>query len=243
MSAAPFVFEILGFRTNGAPNFADGSSETSIAIAKSVLHQLDISQTLATSPQESGRLLEECVEEAITHALNNRRPEVPWTVSRRSLISEFEQYEHLAKLEQLIDNDTSHVLSVELGRDYLVRPDVTVGILQGDAVPYLHATISCKWTIRSDRVQNIRHEGVVLTRHRRGRQPHIVTVTAEPLPTRLAAIARRTGEVDAVYHLFLDELITATENLGAVEQIRTLNELISQTRLKPYNALAATLAF
>ena len=43
-------------------------------------------------------------------------------------------------------------------------------------------------------------------RHRRGRQPHLVTVTAEPLPTRLASIARGTGEVDAVYHIAFDAL-------------------------------------
>lgn len=52
----------------------------------------------------------------------------------------------------------------------------------------------------------IRHEGVILARSRRGREPHIVTVTAEPLPSRLAAIACGTGEVDAVYHVALAKL-------------------------------------
>jgi hypothetical protein len=45
-----------------------------------------------------------------------------------------------------------------------------------------------------------------MIRHRRGRQPHLVTVTAEPLPSRLASIARGTGEVDAVYHIAYDAM-------------------------------------
>jgi hypothetical protein len=44
--------------------------------------------------------------------------------------------------------------------DYLIKPDVTVGLAgvrTGMGLPPLHAPISCKWTIRSDRVQNIKH--------------------------------------------------------------------------------------
>ena len=73
--------------------------------------------------------------------------------------------------------------------------------------------MSCKWTIRSDRVQNIRHECLQMIRHRRGRQPHLVTVTAEPLPTRLASIARGTGEVDAVYHIAYDAMAASVAGL------------------------------
>ncbi|MFD6156895.1 NgoMIV family type II restriction endonuclease [Nocardia sp. NPDC060256] len=35
--------------------------------------------------------------------------------------------------------------------------------------PWLHAAIACKWTTRSDRVQNIRHENSNMIGHRRGR--------------------------------------------------------------------------
>src|SRR5262249_33246833 len=101
--------------------------------------------------------------------------------------------------------------------------------------------IPCKWTIRSDRVQNIRHEGVILTRHRRGRQPHIVAVTPEPLPSRIASIARGTGEVDAVYHLMLDELIAATNAVAPSKQCTILEELVVQRRLRPFDELAPTL--
>jgi hypothetical protein len=82
----------------------------------------------------------------------------------------------------------------------------------------------------------------VLTGHRRGRQPHIVTVTVEPLPTRLAAIARGPGEIDAVYHVMLDELVAATEAVGTPEQQIVLDELVSQRRLLPFDRLVPTLA-
>ena len=102
-------------------------------------------------------------------------------------ITSFAQYAHLARIRKLAEANPT--LQASLDTDYLIRPDITIGIPTNGTL-HLHASISCKWTIRSDRVQNIRHEAVVMTKHRRGRQPHIVAVTAEPMPSRLAAIAR-----------------------------------------------------
>ena len=67
-------------------------------------------------------------------------------------------------------------------------------------VPILHASVSCKWTIRSDRSQNARTEGLNLVRNRKGPTPHIVVVVGEPLPARIASIAFGTGDIDCVYH-------------------------------------------
>src|SRR5262249_60722968 len=134
----------------------------------------------------------------------------------------------------LINRDAAGTLSTEIGTDYLIKPDVTVAIPYPGGGEFLHAAIPCKWTIRSDRVQNIRHEGVILTRHRRGRQPHIVTVPPEPLPSRLASIARGTGEVDAVYHVMLDELMSATTARGTQEQQSVLEEMVTQARVRPF---------
>jgi hypothetical protein len=106
----------------------------------------------------------------------------------------------------------------------------------------MHAAVPCKWTLRSDRAQNIRHEAVVLIRHRRGRLPHITPVTAEPLPTRLASLARGTAEVDAVYHVALDELVAACEVAGTAEQIDALGELIGHNRLRDLSTLTSTLS-
>jgi len=49
--------------------------------------------------------------------------------------------------------------------------------LKNNAHPILHASISCKWTLRSDRAQNARTEALNLVRNRKGKLPHIVVVT------------------------------------------------------------------
>jgi hypothetical protein len=168
-------------------------------------------------------------------------PNRAWHVQRARYVSDFVQYAHLARLQQIINADPTKTLKAEIGADYMVRPDVTVGLAVAIG-ELLHASVSCKWTIRSDRVQNIRHEAVILTRHRRGRQPHIVGVTAEPLPTRLASIARGTGEVDAIYHVALPQLTAAVTAHGSVEQQDVLAELVGQSRLFDLSDLPPILA-
>lgn len=232
-----FVRNLLG-RRRGFPNTADTHSAASVAIAERILLLLDLHDV--EGPPDPGGALEEAVKEFLATELVAEQPARTWEVSRRKYITDFAQYEHLGRLKALTDSNA--VLRAEIGHDYLVAPDVTVGVRpEGEQDMVLHAAVSCKWTIRSDRVQNIRHEGVILTRHRRGRQPHIVTVTAEPLPSRLAAIARGTGEVDAVYHLCLSELRTAVTALGSEGQRSIVEELVSQRRLFPFGSLAAAL--
>ena len=102
--------------------------------------------------------------------------------------------------------------------------------------------MSCKLTLRSDRAQNVRLEASILARHRRGRQPHIVAVTAEPLPGRLASLARGTGDLDALYHVALPELIDATVASGNQRQLAALNEIVGQNRLLDFDDLLPTLA-
>lgn len=90
----------------------------------------------------------------------------------------------------------------------------------GEVHDILHAVVSCKWTIRSDRAQNSRSEALNLVRNRKGRLPHVVAVTAEPSPARLASVALGTGDLDMVYHLALPELmesVAETENSEAME--------------------------
>ena len=238
MTAPEFVRDILGLR-NGVPNNADIDSETSKAIAAEMLSILGVART-ALPGEAAGTALEVGVAEYLARALPARDPDRTWEVDRRKLITDFDQYQHLARLDELVRENPT--LRTEIGRDYLIKPDVTVGVVFAEGqLPALHAAISCKWTIRSDRVQNIRHEGVILTRSRRGRQPHVVTVTAEPMPTRLAAIARGTGEVDAVYHVALDELVAATATSGTDEQKSVLDELSHQKRLGDFETIVDVL--
>jgi hypothetical protein len=136
-------------------------------------------------------------------------------------------------------------LRITVGMDYLIKPDVIVGLADvptSSGRPPLHAAISCKWTIRSDRVQNIRHECLQMIRHRRGRQPHLVTVTAEPLPSRLASIARGTGEVDAVYHIAYDAMAASVAANANDEQAEAWREVTGQRRVLSYELLVNTLA-
>jgi hypothetical protein len=69
-----------------------------------------------------------------------------------------------------------------------------------------------------------------------------VTVTAEPLPSRLASIARGTGEVDAVYHVAYAELRAAVRASNNAPQQAAWAEITGQHRLLDYNLLAQHLA-
>jgi hypothetical protein len=240
VTTLPFVAGLLGWK-DGRPNIADRSSATSTAIASDLLSALGVSATVSHAGQTAGAMLEAAVHDHLAAALPSSRGARSVVLSRRTVISDFEQYEHLATLKRLIESDETGTLKASIGTDYLVKPDVTVGLDSGDGKPFLHAAVPCKWTLRSDRAQNIRHEAVVLIRHRRGRLPHITPVTAEPLPTRLASLARGTAEVDAVYHVAMEELDAAVRATGVAKQIDVLDELVGQQRLRDLSDLAGTL--
>jgi hypothetical protein len=183
----------------------------------------------------------------------------------KTAISGFDQYEHLAYLERIVARDKA--LASALGGDYIVKPDIIVarvpipddefnreGILiknedtiakltplratnREKAFPLLHASISCKWTIRSDRSQNTRTEALNLIRNRKGHLPHIVAVTAEPLPTRISALALGTGDLDCVYHFALNELADTIQSIDNQDQLDMLYMLMEGRRLRDISDL------
>jgi hypothetical protein len=106
----------------------------------------------------------------------------------------------------------------------------------------LHASISCKWTIRSDRSQNTRTEALNLIRNRKGPLPHILAVTAEPLPTRIASLAMGTGDLDCVYHFALPELRQAVADIQNEDQLEVLDTLIEGRRLRDISDLPFDIA-
>ncbi|MGV4885102.1 NgoMIV family type II restriction endonuclease [Streptomyces viridosporus] len=249
--SAPFATQLLGWKKlkksgNLVPNSADSDSNTSKALAGSILNSLGVTadMLLPDTPENLGPALERAVSIDLADSLPKADPSRLWHVDHRKVISDFSQYSHLRRVADAVKANPT--LRTDLGVDYLIQPDVTVGISQKltaeDLKPFLHAAVSCKWTIRSDRVQNIRHEFLQMIRHRRGRLPHLVTVTAEPMPSRIAAIARGTGEVDAVYHIAFDALREAVAAVGGRQQQEDLAECIDQGRLRPYEELASTLA-
>ena len=106
----------------------------------------------------------------------------------------------------------------------------------------LHASISCKWTLRSDRSQNARAEALNLIRNRKGNLPHILAVTAEPLPTRIASLALGTGDLDCVYHFALPELTEAIREIDNEDQMDMLSTLVEGRRLRDISDLPFDLA-
>lgn len=249
---APFATQLLGWKTSKknklgwvlVPNSADVDNAESLRLSAGVLSALGVSSARPSKvPASPGGPLEQCVQADLEAELPRFDSDRSWQVRNGGLITEFSQYSHLNAVDSLVQANPE--LRVTIGRDYLIRPDVTVGLLDVDvlgASPFLHAAVSCKWTIRSDRVQNIRHEYGQLVRHRRGRQPHLVAVTAEPLPSRLASIARGTGEVDAVYHIAYEQMVTAVAELANNDQKAAWDECVGQRRILPYKSLAQTLA-
>jgi hypothetical protein len=190
------------------------------------------------------------------------------TVKKREklFISQFEQYAHLLILDQAARANPQ--LAAALGSDYTIAPDIVMFrrpepdpnlnektfLVDDESVthaslraknqnrPILHASISCKWTIRSDRSQNSRTEALNLIRNRKGRSPHIVVVTAEPLPSRLASIALGTGDIDCVYHFALYELIAAVQEGGWEDAAEMLRILVEGKRLRDISDLPLDLA-
>ena len=186
-----------------------------------------------------------------------------------SVLGQYDQYSHLTQLAILSEAHTE--LKSFLGDGYTVAPDVIVArnpesdqiinmneyvvdsnscrhsvlreanqIDQGKQL--LHASISCKFTMRSDRAQNTRTEALNLIRMRKGRAPHIVSVTAEPMPGRISSLALGTGDLDCVYHFALYELIASLRELEKDDSLDLLQSMIDGKRLKDISDLPLDLA-
>lgn len=224
------------------------------------------------SGQRAGSLFEIITRDFLEQSfglLHNLRPG-KWHYSTQTPISRFDQYEHLSDLERIVEEIDE--LASSLGTDYIIKPDIVIGrhpvsdeeINQQEIVLkptdyivkltplrkvnsetsrlILHASISCKWTLRSDRAQNARAEALNLVRNRKGSLPHVVAVTAEPLPSRIAALALGTGDLDCVYHFALPELQEAISEADNEGQMEILNTLIDGRRLRDISDLPFDLA-
>ena len=267
--------EIIRLRREGEieyPNFADGGNRASRAIAQGIVDRLGCSPNYeGLAGQKAGGLFEAITTDFLeqTFALLRHLRPGKWYYSTHTPISTFDQYEHLANLEKIVEQNSG--LAAALGRDYIIKPDIVIGrwpvsdeeINQEGVVvaenvfakltpfretnfehpcPILHASISCKWTLRSDRGQNARAEALNLIRNRKGHLPHIVAVTAEPLPTRIASLALGTGDLDCVYHFALPELQEAISAIENEDQRDMLTTLIEGQRLRDISDLPFDLA-
>ena len=222
--------------------------------------------------QTAGKHFEELTKRFLQQSfdlLTHLRPG-KWLYATDLSISKFAQYHHLAILEKIIFENGN--LATALGTDYIIKPDIVIGrypisdkeINQDSKISLvdmqfpiaqhtplrtinsktllLHASISCKWTIRSDRTQDTRTEALNLIRNRKGNLPHIVAVTAEPLPTRIASLALGTGDLDCVYHFALPELEKAIIETNNADQMDLFKILVDGQRLRDISDLPFDLA-
>lgn len=253
--------ESIFLKSGRTPSIADTGSKLSSEVAKAIVKAIgNPISARDIDGQTAGKNFEtitmEFVESSIA-ALSHLRPG-HWLYSVHNDISQFVQYAHLADLKRIVKLNKEALTA--LG-DYVVNPDVVVARKpisdqeinlhhslvrsgsypklsplragnQTSEMPSLHASISCKLTLRSDRSQNARTEGLNLIRNRKGHTPHICVVTAEPMPTRLASLALGTGDIDCVYHFALDELEEAVKSSKNEAAIDALVPLIEGKRLR-----------
>lgn len=251
------------------PTSADSSNKVSLAVAAHIAAAIGAKQaSIRPSPQTLGSNFQHhCKQflESTFSLLSAVRPG-EWKYFEGKSIAQFEQYAHLKTIAAVLEEHPA--LRASLGGDYIIKPDVVIarGLVSDSALnattdvvdtvsarlasirkanggqDLLHASVSCKWTIRSDRVQNSRAEALNLIRNRKGKLPHVVAVTAEPLPSRLASLCYGTGDLDCIYHIALDELLVAVEALGYADAHSTLQELVDRRRLKDIADLPLDLA-
>ena len=259
--------DVLRQNEDGVPNNSDSGSAASVRLGRGILDGMGMEPiTGRLAGQTAGHRFEEATRDFLREAfelLSHLRPG-EWEFALGGDIGDFEQYMHLSDVSRIVEENRE--LRVVFG-DYIVRPDIVVcrkpvsdeTINQSEAllgngdmarhtplrrtnsqVDILHASVSCKWTIRSDRSQNARTEGLNLVRNRKGKTPHIVVVVGEPLPGRIASLAYGTGDIDCVYHFALPELTEAASDGDSDSEL--LETMVNGRRLRDISDLPFDLA-
>ena len=259
--------DVLRQKADGTPNNADSSSKASVRLGKGIVKNIGMRVGKKKLPgQTAGHQFEAATRDFLRDAfglLSHLRPG-EWDFSLGGDIRDYEQYLHLSDVRRVVDEHEE--LRIIFG-DYIVTPDIVVcrkpvadsevnqkELLVNDEgtashtplrqansqADIMHASVSCKWTIRSDRSQNARTEGLNLARNRKGKTPHIVVVVGEPLPSRIASLAYGTGDIDCVYHFALRELIAAASDNESDSDL--LKTLVNGRRLRDISDLPFDLA-
>ena len=258
---------VLRETTSGIPNNADSGSAASVRLGKGIVAKIGIQiKGEKLAGQTVGHQFEAATRDFLRDVfglLPHLRPGA-WEFSLGRNIRDYEQYTHLSDLRRVVDE---HEELRTIFGDYIVKPDIVIcrkpvpdseinenQVLLADdetavhtplrrtnsQVDIMHASVFCKWTIRSDRSQNARTEGLNLVRNRKGKTPHIVVVVGEPLPGRIASLAYGTGDVDCIYHFALRELIGATSDSDSDAEL--LGTLVTGRRLRDISDLPFDLA-
>lgn len=223
---------VIGLVESGGtvlPNIADRSSRESIRLSHAIIDWLGAGPLDSSVAQTKGSSFESAVRTFIERSM---RPGGRIRIHQRQVaIDQFSQYRHLESLDDATSG--SPLLRATMTGDYRIRPDIVMSRRSTPPAPEeMFASISCKFTLRSDRAQNARSEALNLLRLRSGPAPRIALVTAEPLPARLDSIARGTGDLDHVFHVALPALLKAAEDRDGI-----LRGLVEAGRLRPITDL------
>ena len=268
---AALLNSVLRIDASGIASNADRNHKNSVRIASGIAKRIGSGARGARlAGQQAGNRFEELCVDFLRETFlkcEHLRPG-NWSIQRgaRLIIARHEQYAHLTALQDAASR--SPELAAALGSDYIITPDVVISRETEDdaalnaprrlvddrharlaslrkingGLPLLHASISCKWTLRSDRAQNSRAEALNLVRNRKGHLPHIVVVTGEPLPSRLASLALGTGDIDCVYSFALPELRETLDELDLSDAQEMLQIMVEGKRLKDIADLPLDLA-
>ena len=259
--------EVLRQSKAGVPNNADKGNKASIRIGNRIIECIKFPVKIGKlAGQKKGLRFEAATRDFLLEAfglLSHLRPG-EWEFSVGGKIRDYEQYQHLSDIAREVKKRKELRIVFE---DYIVKPDIVVcrkpvadetinenDVLLGNGetamhtplrransrVDILHASVSCKWTIRSDRSQNARTEALNLVRNRKGKTPHIVVVVGEPLPSRISSLAYGTGDIDCIYHFALRELVEAVADNDSDSDL--LDTLVSGRRLRDISDLPFDLA-
>jgi hypothetical protein len=130
-------------------------------------------QTRAVKEQTVGKQFADAVCSYLTASFDH--PDLQRKADYKFLcnlsIARFDQYSHLTEISRLV-SENEELRSV-LGTDYIIAPDIVMVRFPEPNSPYpgtmsplfaeaceglgtLIASISCKWSMRSDRAQNVR---------------------------------------------------------------------------------------
>lgn len=249
----------------------DGDSLASATIAQAIFNQIRSKAKLGgrLARQSSGGKFEQITRsfvEQTFRALKGLRPGKWNFIPETRSIFRFDRYRDLAELSEVAKKNPE--IDILLGSDYVIVPDVLVvretepdetinretALVddslapraeirrKNNALSLLHASISCKWTLRSDAAQNDRSEALNLMRNGNRGAAHTAVVTGEPLPSRLASVALGTQGIDCVYHFALPELMIAVKELGDEDSSRLVRIMVEARRLKDITDLPLDLA-
>ena len=161
------------------------------------------------------------------------------------ILQSCQQYAHWAELTQLA---LAHpTLTGPLAHVQTWPPDLLLARQphpQGRPLTssVLHAAIAPLLYLRGEQAAQLVPQARALLRERRGRAPHVVVVTAEPLPSRLASIALGTGDLDCTYHFALYELQAAMQQHPDSEAAALIEMMVEGRRLKDISDLPLDLA-